>query len=243
MLKIKTLNIIFIGLFFSFFFFNIGAYGAEWSSTNVQLLTGSGYELGEENREILTFQHANGWKYGSNFFFFDITQPFDDGTDVYGEWYTWLSEEKIFGKNINLAIIDDISLGLSINTGANFRAYLAGLTLHFNFPNCSFFTIDVMFYDDQKESEGTYIITPAWDSQFNLSNIKLRFSGYVDFIGAEGKRENQILTQPQILIDAGHFWNTADKLFIGIEYQYWKNKFGIRAIDESLPQAVLIWEF
>ena len=35
------------------------AYALEWSSTNIQLLHGSGYQLGDSERTIFTLEHAN----------------------------------------------------------------------------------------------------------------------------------------------------------------------------------------
>lgn len=32
---------------------------ADWSSSNIQLLRGTDYQLGEDTRTILTFEHSN----------------------------------------------------------------------------------------------------------------------------------------------------------------------------------------
>src|SRR5690554_2962107 len=60
--------------------FALGTLGAvtaqaadRYSSTNVQILYGQDYELGEEKRTIMTLEHASGWEYGDNFFFVDVT--------------------------------------------------------------------------------------------------------------------------------------------------------------------------
>jgi len=53
---------------------------------------------------ILTLQHASGWKYGDNFFFVDIIDDeIEDGfnnNDVYLEWYANFSLGKILGRRI-----------------------------------------------------------------------------------------------------------------------------------------------
>jgi hypothetical protein len=30
---------------------------------------------------------------------------------------------------------------------------------------------------------------------------------------------------------------------VGIEWQYWRSKFGISGLNESFPQALLFWKF
>ncbi len=219
------------------------ASAADWSATNVQLLHGKGFKLGPDQRDIMTFEHASGWQLGSNFFFFDVTRPFANGTDIYGEWYSRLSWNKLGITSKGTGLLEDVSFAGSLNAGAGFRAYLAGLTLHFKLPGFSFFDLDVMAYDDRSDSDVTYIVTPAWEMPFTLGGASFRFRGFVDIIGAEGMRAQQVLAQPQVLVDlggllAGH----GDRLLAGIEYQLWHNKFGVRGVDEALPQVMVLWQ-
>ena len=52
-----------------------------------------------------------------------------------------------------------------------------------------------------------------------------------------------ILAQPQFRLDLGKaLAGAAGRLFIGLEYQYWRNKLGTDN-DESLPQFLLVWRF
>ena len=32
-------------------------------------------------------------------------------------------------------------------------------------------------------------------------------------------------------------------LFVGLEYQYWYHKYGLKNLNESLPQALVVWKF
>ena len=40
----------------------------DWTSSDIQQLYGSDFELGDANRHTTTVEHAHGWKYGQNFF-------------------------------------------------------------------------------------------------------------------------------------------------------------------------------
>jgi len=49
---------------------------------------------------------------------------------------------------------------------------------------------------------------------------------------------------PRLLFDVGETLNMGDnKLWVGVEYQYWHNKFGIEGKTESVHQAQIKWVF
>jgi nucleoside-specific outer membrane channel protein Tsx len=218
------------------------ANAADWSATNIQVLHGRHFTLGPTQRDIVTFEHVSGWRLGSNFFFFDVGQPFADGTDIYGEWYSRLSWNKLGITSQGTGLLEDISFAGSLNAGTGFRAYLAGLTFHLKVPGFSFLDVDVMAYDDRSDSEVTYIVTPAWELPFRLGKASFRFRGFVDVIGAEGLRSQQLLAQPQVLLDLGALAGREGRFFAGIEYQLWRNKYGVRGTDEAFPQVMVLWQ-
>jgi len=101
---------------------------ATWSNTSVSFLKGSGYELASsEDATIITLEHASGWRYGDNFFFFDIFQPFDIDTGIYGEWHPRFSFGKITNSDLGFAFVKDVLLATELNAGDNWRAYLYGV--------------------------------------------------------------------------------------------------------------------
>ena len=57
-----------------------------WNAFNIQYLYGSNYELEPEQVDILTLNWANGWTYGDNFAFVDITNFVQGDNTLYGEW-------------------------------------------------------------------------------------------------------------------------------------------------------------
>lgn len=103
----KTLIII------QFFFFLMVAqncFSLEWTSSNIQLLYGSDFEFGDTDRTTVTVEHANGWQYGQNFFFIDVTDRSDIGFEVYAEIYSYLSYNKVTDSKLSLGAVKDISL-------------------------------------------------------------------------------------------------------------------------------------
>ena len=52
------------------------SFGLDWHKTNIQLLRGSDFKVGQRSRSTVTLEHANGWRYGDTFGFFDWVQQF-----------------------------------------------------------------------------------------------------------------------------------------------------------------------
>ena len=207
------------------------------------------------SREILTFQHINGYKYGRNYLFIDtiFTQAGDpDSTKLYGEGYTYLSISKLTGLKIPDGVIKDFNLAAGVNTGSESGGskplvYLYGISIDLSLPKFAFFSIDILANDAREPESGkgvSWQITPVWAMPFKIGDTKFIFEGFFDFITSKEERTKQtILAQPQIRWDAGHHFDLKDnKLFVGIEYQYWENKYGIEWLDESFPQVMVVWK-
>ncbi len=244
----------------------IQAQAADWSDTEIQWLHGSEFRepfnTHNVTKNIITLQHVSGYEWGRHFFFVDALQSNGrDGhaTEGYAEGYTSVSLSRLMGVPVSNSLIRDINLTAGINYGyksyddygVNPRVLLAGVTIDFNLPAFSFFNVDVLAYIDRGRFDGrdngchaeTYQITPAWKLPFTIGTARFSFEGFTDFIGQHGQCERQILAQPQLRWDVGHYFKLKDTLHIGMEYQYWHNKFGINGLKESLPQALMVWKF
>ncbi len=222
------------------------------------------------SKSLVTIQHASGYGLGRNFMFVDLlksgSQERDLGnnpespTEIYGEAYTTLSLSKVAGRELAGGPVRDLGLTLGLNAGTKDsqlgprpKVYLAGLTLDFAVAQ-GFFNMDVLAYWDRGCYDGinscpdyktTYQITPAWSVPFRLGPVDAEFAGFVDIIGARGAGTvRQVLTQPQLRLDIGRgLLGEKGRLYAGIEYQYWHNKYGSRGVDEHNPQLLVLWKF
>jgi len=250
------------------FGFSTTAGAADWSDNEVHVLHGSKFHDQGNNvdtkKTILTLQHASGYKYGRNFFFVDMIKS--DATDsraseIYGEWYHTVSLSKLQGKDWSKDFVRDIGITGAINYGSkndafgsNPRVLLLGPTFDLNVPGFAFFNVDVLAYHDTGRFNGfgggklcgstetTYQVTPAWLLPFNVGGAKFSFTGFMDIIGKHGTCARTILTQPQLRWDVGNHFGKSDTVFLGIEYQYWRNKFGIQGRRDNFPQLLLVWK-
>lgn len=221
----------------------------EWTSTNIQLLTGDGFELGSSRHNTVTIEHADGWRYGENYLFMDIIQRDDIGLEVYGEWYPRLSLNKISNKDLSFGLIKDFSIVGGINAGSEpsndpFLSYLLGGGISLDIPHTEFIQLDVMAYKQEAVNNVGIQITPAWSIPFTLGGLDFKFRGFVDWVSAAATGGvDYILTQPQLLLDLGQLSGHKDKLYLGIEYWYWHNKFGTEGVNEQSAQATIMYNF
>lgn len=232
----------------------------EWSSSEIQYLHGGNYnEPGnpeDVSQSVITVTHTHGWAYGRNFFFMD-TLFTEDGQpnqiNLYGEAYSTFSLGKILDSDLSFAIIKDFGVTGGVNLGENmesdrsgFRAWLYGVTVDFALPGFAYFNVDFLRQRiTETEDIGTsWQITPVWKLPFEIAGSKWSFEGFADFIGQKGGHAaRQSLAQPQLRLDVGDFFGESDHLFIGIEYQYWHNKYGIKGLHDNVPQALMVWRF
>ncbi|TAN51332.1 MAG: ion channel protein Tsx [Methylococcaceae bacterium] len=249
--------------FFTAFVFTVylhSAYALDWSSTELQYLHGSGYRMpgnaDDVSRSIFTVSHADGYALGRNFFFMDtlITEDGEPGQiNLYGEAYTYLSFSKVSGFDLSYGILKDVNVAAGVNLGENTdstrsgtRIILYGAAVDFNLPGFSLFTVDFLRHKPLEPSVmgGSWQITPVWRLPFTIYGMQWSLEGFADFIGAKDHGTvRQTLAQPQLRLDLGGIWNYPGKVYVGIEYQYWHNKYGIKGLNESLPQALLLWKF
>ena len=231
----------------------------QWSNSEIQYLHGANYNEPfnphDVVQSIITVTHTHGWAYGRNFFFMD-TLFTESGqrsqTNLYGEAYSTFSLGKISGLDLSYRIIKDFGITVGINLGENmnstqsgYRAWLYGVTVDLDLPGFDYFNIDFLRQRVTETADiGTsWQITPVWKLPFEIAGGKWSFEGFADFIGRNQTAARQALAQPQLRLDLGDFWGDENHLFIGIEYQYWHNKYGIKGLHDNVPQALVLWKF
>jgi nucleoside-specific outer membrane channel protein Tsx len=222
---------------------------AIWSTTNVQFLYGNDYNTGlggDKTRSILTVEHVNGWKYGDNFFFLDITNPNRTGTNtqtsLYAEFSPRFSLGAMTGKDLSVGIIKDFLITTTLEAGNGFHNYLYGVAADLNLPGFKVFQFNWYIVRDEKtaDDKGSQI-TLVWLYPFSIGGADLTFEGFADYAyGLENSKSN-LITAPRLLIDVGKYFNTPGTLQAGIEYQIWRNQFGVDGQSENVPQLMAKW--
>jgi nucleoside-specific outer membrane channel protein Tsx len=219
------------------------------------------------SKNYLTLQHASGHKLGRNFFFVDIIDSRKNDPaggshgEIYSELYSSLSLSKLTGAKLAFGPVVDINLTGGYNwgaktNGANPRVFLYGATVDFKLPGFIFFNVDVLAYNDKGRFDGgpsisdtTYQIAPAWLSKFSLGPTNWVFTGHVDFIGKRcpstgscAGRASEILAQPELRMDVGQYLGKKETVYLGVKWNWWRNKFGYDGLNENNPQLQLNWK-
>ena len=249
-----TLKIIIINLLLS-----LSALGADFSQTSASLLYGKNFtsssDLDKENDIVtLTIEHYSTWEYGDNFFFLDIYNleycndfnakpPKVDGTrDFYFEWHPRFSAKNILDEgDKEKTWIRDYGLASQLNIPmVSSEAYLLGLYLDFNIGDDAFLQTNYLLRDSFKVSGLSFQLSLVWFARFFDVIV---FTGFADFATSEGTKDSDggyvassIIAQPQLLYD---FVN----IQAGLEWYYWKNKFGVEGVVDSVFSPMIKWIF
>ena len=207
---------------------------------------------------VVTFQHASFWRFGDNFFFIDVTEDggsdgFND-KDAYGEWYSNFSLGKLGGRDLGFGPFADFGLfaGVAMGMDANVLQWLPGARIAWNLPGFIFLNTDFMLAVDgtdgldggsPPEQDSRFGIDINGLLPFQLGSQSFSISGHAEYFVATtnelgGEVPGSILAQPQLRWDIGG----QNGLFVGIEYQYWRNKLGTE-VDENIVQLLVVWQF
>ena len=243
-----------------------GAQIFDFHTSQVLLKYSDRYEIpftGENDREhgtVLTFQHANAWKYGDNFLFLDRTDLDESGGDLYGEFYPNFSLGKITGKEIGFWRIKDVGILAGVNWGRDTEIlkYLPGVRLSWDVPGFTFFNSDFTAYIDDNggvdsggipKEDDSYMIDINWGADFEIGNHGFSTEGHVEYIDKRRDEFDQrvswwVLAQPRFMYDLGRqLFDTRNHLFFGIEWNIWINKDGDKRTNENAPQIILVGRF
>ncbi|WP_323761234.1 hypothetical protein [Maricaulis sp.] len=214
----------------------------QWHSENLQILKGVDYALGPEERTIITFEHAHASTVGDLFVFTDVTFEPDGAIQVYGEITPRLSLSRLTGRDWQAGPVSDVLLAANYERGeGGVERYLAGAAIDLDLEGFRFFRVHAFLRDDPRRSGTTGQLSIAWNRPFELGGEALLFEGFADLAGAEGPGVANQLLVPRLLWDIGAHHGASGRVFLGLEWQYWHNKFGVDGVTESVPQLQLKW--
>jgi nucleoside-specific outer membrane channel protein Tsx len=172
--------------------------------------------------------------------------------EVYVLYRHTLDLGKVMGREFKAGPVRGI--GLTAGLDANFkhdagynsrkRMLVAGPTLMLDVPGFLDVSLLAIWESNAPYNSFTNVSTPryhydthpmlqaAWGIPFNVG-IPLSFEGYANFIAAKGRDEFGGGTAPetnvdmQLMYDISAMVGAAKSTFkVGVEYQFWKNKFG-----------------
>jgi len=205
-----------------------------FTNTSLSLLYGSDYKVGEDDRVVMTLEHVSGHHWGDLFFFVDRLQAQggdNQDSEIYGELSPRLSMSYLTGNSLSYGPIKDVYLAGTyefdtVENGTNFDNYLYGVGLDWSVPGFNY--VQTQLYYAQNDLTADDIqLTLVWGLPFEIGATAWLFDGFIDWSSAESDHAAELHFNPQLKLDVGHFFNNPGKFYVGVEYSYWHNKFGI----------------
>ena len=196
----------------------------------------------------------------------DANVPVSDSSELYGEWYSNFSLGAITGNDLSFGPVKDIGIvaGFNFAPEVNSAWVLPGVRFALDLPGFAFAQIDVTGYIHQGggsadspvftvvDEDSSFMVDFSWAYPFKIGSTSWSIEGHLEYIDGRSQvnnfgtteLESWILFQPQIRLDLGEvLGQKAQRLFVGIEYQYWKNKLGEKGTDDNAAQLLAVWRF
>ncbi|WP_299200115.1 DUF5020 family protein [uncultured Amphritea sp.] len=213
-----------------------------WSSFSLSYLNGSDYEVGDPDRQVVTVEHASGHSWGDNFFFLDRLQSANGSSENYMELSPRLSLSSLTGSELSFGPVKDVLLAGTWESGEGFDNFLAGVGVSLDVPGFQYFNANLYRANNDKSSNDTQL-TLTWGLPFALSDAEFLYDGFIDWTTSESDKASEMNFTSQLKWNAGKLIGTKAPVYVGVEYAYWTNKFGIDGVDERNPALLLKWHF
>ena len=223
-----------------------------FGGTSITGLYGSDYELTprsdtDNSLTTMTLEHASTHTWGGVFFFVDRHQGDDDAKgktfkETYGELapkYKLATFDSGLIKQVNLA--GQYEFG-SNSSGFSQDNYLVGLGADLNLPipgmKYASASIYHAFNNDTFSTADDQQITLTYGWEKNDFVV----DGYVDYSFNNDDKKDSLHINPQIKYNLQKVLGIDNRLEVGMEYSYWKNKYG-RDVTQNAPSALVKYHF
>lgn len=217
-------------------------------------------------KNILSLTHVSGYDYGQNFVNVDVLQsnsadPAKDSekgaTEAYVTYRHQLHLGKVFDTDLSFGPVSDFGLtaGLDLNTkntafAPRKQLVVVGPTVKFAVPK-GFLDFSIMYGHERNHNsfkpagerditfEDYAIYNLTWGIPFELGVMPMKFQGFANYMTPKGKgTTNEQLVRTSLMVDVGKLAFDADnKLWAGVGYEYWHNKFGNQKGDGTQTNA------
>ena len=204
-----------------------------WSDVSVSLLKGNNYQVGNASRTVFTFEHAAGYSWGDSFMFVDRLHSANGDKETYAEIsprFTLTSHQNSVIKHTYIATTAEI--------GDGFTHYLYGVGAALNVPHFNFVNINLYHRNNDSGDNGKQL-TATWA----LPLGPFTYDGFIDYVPSTNEKRSSMNLTSQLKYDLAGLFNLKTKLYIGVEYVYWRNKFGINNINEKNVNMLVKYHF
>ncbi len=234
----------------------LSARAAQWSDDSFHYWFGTAFaEPGIAKnvaKHVLTFTHASGYKYGTNFLNASLlysntadpvrNTPSAGAAELYAIYRHTLSFGKISGRLLAFGPVRDLGITLGVDANTKNTAFagrkimpIGGLTIALEVPG--FLNLDLLANKEWNtngivgklvEFDVTMTAATAWAIPVYGP---VNFEGFGSVNLPKGKdgfgndTKTELLFHPKVMVDVGTLWGSKGWQ-VGAGWQYWLNKFG-----------------
>ncbi|GLK91808.1 outer membrane protein OmpK [Pseudomonas turukhanskensis] len=210
-----------------------------WQDNSLTYLNGIDFKVDPPKQQTVTFEHASGWSFGDLFVFVDgikfntdATNNVGDGHTYYGEISPRLSFGKVTGTDLSFGPIKDVLLAATYEFGEDDNeSYLLGPAVDLNIPGFDYFQINTYYRetDGKRDGSGVWQVTPVWSYTVPVGNSDVVIDGFMDWVvDNDDSYHANLHFNPQIKYDLAKGLGLGKKFYVGVEYDYWSDKYGIQ---------------
>ncbi len=216
-----------------------------FSTTSLSYLNGSHYELGDNQRQVVTLEQASVFDWGDWFLFVDRLKSADGRYETYGEW---APRYKLFEitPQAEPGLLKAVYLAGMVESGRalgkRFNNILYGVGFGLNLPGFIYANVNVYQVDNDRWEDDEQM-TLTWAYPFTIAGQSFLYDGFLDWSSASETHaaEMNFTSQLKWQLPLAKGWG--ERLYLGLEYAHWNNKFGVRGVDERNPSLLIKWHF
>ena len=232
-----------------------------WSDNSLTLLPyGWGFEVDPDEQSTVTYEHVHDSKIGDLFIFVDAIRfhGAPDGADDstwYGEISPRLSLGKTLDKDLSFSLFKDVLVAGTYERGEDAdvaEAALIGVGFDLDVGKSGFRYAQINVYGRSELTEGTKDgfrdaqVTVVAARPFAIGKAQFLADGYFDWVLGLGSETWSYHLNPQVSVDLGNVWGKPNKLFAGVELDFWWNKYQIPdspAFDTNQAAVSLMFKY
>lgn len=206
------------------------------SDLSLSLLYGDNYLIEPAEQTTATIEYATGWDRGDLFAFVDY-KHFNDSNGA-NSWYGEFSPRfKLIDSELPLYAAFTWERGKN-----DTEAFLAGLGTNLSLPHFTFTKINIYYRDSPNFTGNSWQSTASWARPFFQD--MLIFDGYIDWVFSSEEGAKNLHINPQLKWNMQKQFNTSLRWYLGIEYDYWNNKYAIdsKNVDSDQSTASLLFK-
>lgn len=217
-----------------------------WQDFSITGLYGENYAVVDKQQTTVTFEYAAKVKYADVFFFADHLRGGDHHSFTYFELSPRLSLGEVSGKKLSAGPIKDVLIATTWESNSDgdqsFDNFLYGVGFDLDVPYFNYFTLNFYHANNDKQAND-YQLTWTYALPFKVSNEDFLVDGFLDWSTAEKDHASELNWTTQYKWNVGKHISPDTRLYLGVEYSIWNNKFGIKGQDENNVSALLKYHF